>query len=125
MQELEDWGKVSVVKWQGDALPQGHVMFLQAIMGRTGGDEIEDEGLLDADAPINPQVWHRPSPILDVAAGVGVTKTLGDGGWVLDRMKSPVDVSGLMAAIGAYWVWRQPKEEVVKSAYEHHRLEVL
>jgi hypothetical protein len=114
---------LDVTLWQGDSLPQGHVAFLAAIMGRSGGDEIDDE--IDVDDTPHPRVFHRPSPILDVAAGVGVTKTLGDGGWVLDRVKSPVDVSGLMTVIGAYWLWTQPEEEVVRSAYERRGLETV
>lgn len=62
------------------------------------------------DAVRDGKVLHNPQPTLDIAAQTAVTKALGDG-WVLDRSKSPSDVSPLLAFIGALWLLKNPVSE--------------
>jgi len=62
------------------------------------------------DAVRDVKVLHNPQPTLDIAAGTAVAKKLGDG-WVLDRSKSPSDISPLMAFIGALWLLNNPVVE--------------
>lgn len=62
------------------------------------------------DAVRDGRVLHNPQPTLDIAAGTAVSKRLGDG-WVLDRSKSPSDISPLMAFIGALWLLNNPVVE--------------
>lgn len=56
------------------------------------------------------KVLHNPQPTLDLAAKTAATKRLGDG-WVLDRSKSPSDVSPLLAFIGALWLLKNPASD--------------
>lgn len=107
-----------IVRWQGEDLAKGCGAFYGAVVGMAAED-------FDGDTEIRPTVFHRPSPILDVAAGTAVTKAVGDGLFIWDRAKSPVDISGLVAVTGAYWLLGQPVEEEAESAYEHHGLEVI
>lgn len=44
--------------------------------------------------------WHRPSPVLDEAAGAAQARRMGDA-WVIDRRNSPTDASPLVACIQA------------------------
>ena len=55
-------------------------------------------------------VLHRPSPVLDTAAGGTAAKTLGDS-FVFDRKGSPVDAAPLIAATAAAWAESQPEEQ--------------
>lgn len=104
-----------VTPWQGDQLPLGCARFYDAVAA--GGRNAEQGGRVT--------IFHRPSPILDVAVACATTKGLGDGGWVWDRKKSTVDISGLVALNAAYWLLTQPEEDVVESAYERHGLEMI
>jgi len=52
------------------------------------------------DLIINDKAAHRPSPVLDAAAGTAKARVIGDS-WVIDRKNSPVDASPLVACIQA------------------------
>lgn len=69
-------------------------------------------------------VRHRNQPILNIAAANAVTKPLGDA-WVINRSKSPVDASPLVAVVGADWCLSHGNTAPTRSAYENSRLEVL
>lgn len=64
-----------------------------------------------------PGVYHRPQPALDIAASTAVTKPAGDS-WLLDRAKSPADISPLVAVTGATWGLLNKEVVVARSAYE-------
>jgi hypothetical protein len=71
-------------------------------------------------------LWHRPQPVLDVAAAVAVTKPVGDGAWAWDRAKSPADCAPLVAVTGALWdASRMPDSDEFVSAYEDGDLLVV
>jgi hypothetical protein len=77
---------------------------------------LSGQDLLDAhaqayDALRFGQVWHRPQPMLDIAAATALRKLLGAGAWVLDRVKSPVDVAPLAAFVAALWLLSTPTPE--------------
>lgn len=66
-------------------------------------------------------VFHRPQPVLDMAAKVAVEKKVGDGGKVWDRRESAVDISPLMACAMAFGLATSDHEEEVTippSAYD-------
>ena len=74
---------------------------------------------LDPDAEVREppgRVFHRPQPVLDLAASTAHIKPAGDA-WLWDRRKSPNDVAPLCAATWALdALLTQP--EVYRSAYE-------
>jgi len=51
-------------------------------------------------------VYHRPAPVLDRAAASGIARNVNEA-WVFDRRNSPVDVSPLIACVGATWLASQ------------------
>lgn len=69
------------------------------------------------------KIKHRNQPVLDVAAGSAVMKSLG-GGYVVDVKNSPGDASPLWGVAGAHWLLKNPPEQFV-SAYESEDLVVL
>lgn len=75
------------------------------------------------DDPGKRRVFHNPQPALDVPASTAATRPIGDG-WVIDRRKSPVDASPLVAAVCAVHALGQIEPEFV-SAYEDHGLMVV
>lgn len=79
----------------------------------------DDDGL--------PRAWHRGQPALDAAAEVAATKPLGDGAWVWDRVRSPLDCAQLMAVTVALWAatQRDDEEPQGRSAYEDRNLVVV
>lgn len=88
---LEEIQGVNLVRVQGADLPAYHGRFYEGVAALETGSE------LDA-----PKIYHRPAPLLDVAANVAVTKPMGDGAWVFNRDKSPEDISALIACVMAY-----------------------
>lgn len=71
-------------------------------------------------------LWHRSQPALNVAATVAATRVVGDGAWTWDRVRSPADISPIVAVSGALWLaTRQSPVETFRSAYEDHDLLVL
>lgn len=46
---------------------------------------------------------HLSHPGLDAAATSAAVKVMAQGGWVVDRVKSPTDAAPLIAVIGAVW----------------------
>ena len=63
-------------------------------------------------------VFHRPQPVLDVAAAVAATRPAGDGAWLWDRVKSVADVAPLVAVTGALWLAMRETEKPKESVYE-------
>lgn len=94
-----------VQRWQGEDLTAGTVRFFEAIK--------EDE------------IDHLADPALDLAAETAVTKTLTAGAFLVDRGKSPTDVTPLQAAIAAFWLLDRPTEAPFRSAYEDDDLLVV
>lgn len=68
---------------------------------------------------------HHPSPLLDVAAATALTRPSGDGLWVWNRNKSPIDPSPLIAVDGAVSMWGLLPELPTVSVYESRGLVVL
>jgi phage terminase large subunit-like protein len=91
IEELTEAG-IEVIEWKGLDLGKACADFY---------DQVKEKHLR-----------HRPAPVLDVAAGVAVTRSLPGDMWVWDRRKSPIDISGLVAATGALWLATAPVEEV-------------
>ena len=52
-------------------------------------------------------LWHNGQPEIQQAVSTCTIRPLGDGGWAIDRKKSPTDVSPLVAVANALWLWRQ------------------
>jgi hypothetical protein len=69
------------------------------------------------------KIKHRNQPLLDIAAGTAVMKSLG-GGYVVDAKNSPGDASPLWGVAGAHWLLKNPPE-VFESAYEDDGLKVV
>ena len=80
--------KLPVRRWQGPDLTAGTQSFFAMVTGNG--------------------IQHLPQPLLDVAAATAATKPAGDGVWLWDRRKSPVDIAPLVAATGAVWLFLQP-----------------
>ena len=75
------------------------------------------------DLLVEGKAMHRPSPVLDAAAGVARARIIGDS-WVIDRKNSPIDASPLVAAIQAV-AGEMLHEPVRVSAYESKDLLVV
>jgi hypothetical protein len=101
---------VEVVEWGGADLGIASGL-LYDLVCRSIPTEREDG------PPLPDGVRHLPQPVLDVAAGVAVTKPLGDS-WVWNRKGSPQDIAPLVAVTGAVWHATRPVEVVAVSAYE-------
>ena len=78
-----------IAPWARDDLVGGHAQFFDAVR----------DGLF----------WHSEQPALDRAAQQAVPKVL-PGGKLVDRMRSDVDVSPLVALIAAWWVSQRPRQ---------------
>jgi hypothetical protein len=105
--ELNAIDGVTVLEWGGSSLGAGTGAFFDAVA-----------------LPEAAGVRHRPQPLLDVAAAVAAVKYLGDGAIVLDRRKSPADISPLVAVAGAFWALTSPEEDT-ESIYEERGLVTL
>lgn len=71
-------------------------------------------------------VEHLPQPVLDIAAKAAQTRMTGDGLFMFDRRKSPVDIAPLVAVSMAWFVFVHSMEiEDDFSAYEDHGLIVV
>lgn len=69
------------------------------------------------DAVANGTLYHLPQPVLDMPARTAVTRNLGNGSMVIDRIKSPDDAAPLIACIIAFTAGTSPASQPVKSAY--------
>lgn len=58
------------------------------------------------DGIVQHTIYHRPAPVLDRAAASGIARNVNEA-WVFDRRNSPVDVSPLIACVGAMWLESQ------------------
>lgn len=70
-------------------------------------------------------IYHRPAPVLDLAANVAATRPARDGAWSWDRNKSPDDIAPLVALTMAFGLASTPTEEPRASAYADHDFMVL
>ena len=68
----------------------------------SGGDLMAAHGIT-FDAVRDGVVRHNPQPLLDLPAATAVLKQLQEG-FVINRMKSPVDAAPLVAFEGALWL---------------------
>jgi len=109
---LAEVDELVLLEWEGSELGSATGAFYDAVRCETEGEP-----------PVR-RVWHRPQPVLDVAAGTAVIKPLGES-YVWSRAKSPADAAPLVAATGALWALTQPVEEEFRSAYEDSELEVV
>lgn len=66
------------------------------------GTEIVAGSGMFYDLIVQHEVYHRPAPLLDRAAGSAIARRVADG-WIFDRRNSPVDVSPLVACAAAVW----------------------
>lgn len=71
------------------------------------------------------RISHGEQPVLDVAAQSAAVTPLGDGGWAVDRVKSPNDAAPLMAFIAAVGLLLTDPAPADESAYESHGLVVV
>jgi len=77
----------------------------------TGGDVAKSCGSM-FDAITARRIRHIGDARLDEQVASAVSRSLGYEGWALDRKKSPIDISGLVAITEALWVL----DELVGSA---------
>lgn len=77
----------------------------------TGGDVAKSCGSM-FDAITARRIRHIGDARLDEQVASAVSRSLGYEGWALDRKKSPIDISGLVAVTEALWVL----DELVGSA---------
>lgn len=66
---------MTVIEWQGKDLGIG----AGRVWDMVAGQVIEGHS--------SQLVFHRPQPVLDVAAAVAVTRPVGDGAWLWDRVE--------------------------------------
>lgn len=110
--DLQEVEGLTVLDWSGSALGAATGAFYDAVRCEP------TEGQTPA------RVWHRPQPVLDVAAATAVIKPLGES-YVWSRAKSPTDAAPLIAVTGALWTLRQKPDEPTTSAYEARGLLVM
>jgi len=82
-------------------LPDGRPAELPVI-GWKGTDLSAATGMM-FDRLESRKIRHAFHPGLDAAATSASVKVLSQGGWVIDRQKSPTDAAPLQAVIGALW----------------------
>ena len=103
--KLEAIPYVIVERWGGAELGNGTALMFDLVRESSMGDDGRRTGLC-----------HMPAPALDVAAGAAVPRVMTDGGVMWDRVRSPVDISPLVAATAALWLLHRP--EARRSAYD-------
>lgn len=112
MDDLNEVDGLTVLEWQGSALGAATGAFYDGVR-------------CEASVDLQPaRIWHRPQPVLDVAAATAVIKPLGES-YVWSRAKSPTDVAPLVAVTGALWALGQKPDPPMKSAYEDRGLAVV
>ena len=107
---LRDIEGLEIIEWQGKELGIAAGGLWDMVAGQV------------IDGHSSQLVFHRPQPVLDVAAAVAASRPVGDGAWMWDRQKSPADISPLVAVTGALWDATRVDEPVVVSAYESSAL---
>lgn len=119
--ELREIPGVEVVEWGGTDLGIGCGRFFDGVTAQAWAPDSR-VGETEADRPA--RIWHRPQPVLDLAAATAVTKPLGDA-WIWNRAGSPYGAAPLMAVSGAAWDALRVVEIVTVSAYESGDLLVV
>lgn len=110
---------VEVVEWGGVDLGNATAWIF---------DQVKASRPADPDRPddVGAGLRHLPQPALDVPAAMAIPKMLTDGGMAWDRVRSPVDIAGLVAVTAALWLGlRAPEAKPFRSAYEDHGLTVV
>ena len=99
---------LEVVRWQGEELANGTALIFDHVnkLIDLGGDE-----------PVS-GLAHMPAPALDVAAVRARARLLSGGGLAWDRVRSPGDISPLVAATAALWLLLRPEAIARVSAYD-------
>jgi hypothetical protein len=110
--DLEAVGGLTLIEWQGSALGAATGAFYDSVRAETAEGEQAH------------RVWHRPQPVLDVAAATAVIKPLGES-YVWSRAKSPTDAAPLIAVTGALWALNQGPDIPAVSVYEERGLVTL
>lgn len=110
LSEVDEFDKpiLPFVKWEGSELGRSAGNFYDLVAHQVEG--------IDGKPVVEPLIWHTSQPILDVAASTAVVKQAGDA-WMIDRRRSPLDASPLVAANGASWVLDQLPADEPESAY--------
>lgn len=122
LEDLEQVEGLNVIPWAGADLGRGMGMFWNLVRGITE----DEDGVEIPEADRVPLFRHRGQATLDLAAQMAATKPAGDGAWLVDRMKSPVDVAPLIAVMGAAWALKAKQPEKAKrSKYEDEDMLVL
>jgi hypothetical protein len=109
MDPLAEVDGLTVLEWQGAGLGAATGAFYDGVRCET---------------PEAARIWHRPQPVLDVAAATAGIKPLGES-YVWSRAKSPTDVAPLVAVTGALWALTQKPDRPLVSAYEGRGLAVV
>jgi hypothetical protein len=111
-------GRIKAVTGQARGAPESTLIkklkadrkFRMPLHDLAGSDLLD--AYADADDALRARrVWHTPWPALDLAAQTAERKALAGGTWVLDPVKSPVDIAALRAWIAALWLLHNHKPE--------------
>ena len=97
---------VVLTKVEGPDLPAYHGRFYEGVAACESGSELDAA-----------RIYHRPAPLLDIAANIAATKPMGDGAWVFNRDKSPEDISVLVACVMAHGLATSAPKPKKTSAY--------
>lgn len=110
LEELQALEGLTVLEWSGSALGSSTGAFYDGVRCEPTKNEA-------GQTVVPKRIYHRPQPILDIAAANAVPKLLGES-YVWNRAKSPVDVAPLVAVTGALWALNRPPEAPTRSKYE-------
>lgn len=98
---------VEIIECSGRDVAAWHGVFWDSVNACLEGGE--------ADVP---RIFHRTQPVLDLAANVAATKSMGDGAFAFDRIKSTADVAPLIACVMAVGALNVKEPAAKPSAYE-------
>lgn len=109
---LEEIQGLELIRVEGSDLSAYHGRFYEGVAACETGSEHDAA-----------KIYHRPAPILDIAANTAVTKPMGDGAWVFNRDKSPEDISALVACVMAHGLaTAAPKAKRISAYADGHEL---
>lgn len=114
LEELQAVEGLEVVEWSGSSLGSATGALYDAVRCEPTKNEA-------GETVIPKRIYHRPQPVLDIAAATAVPKLLGES-YVWSRAKSPTDAAPLVALTGALWVLNRPSEAPRRSKYEDRDL---
>lgn len=114
---------INVTPWEGSELAGWHGLFYDLV--RVAAPDESPEGESEDARRERVRFSHGLQPVLDIAATTAQIRALGDGGWAVDRDKSPEDAAPLVAAIAAVGLLLTNPAPPVRSAYEDRGLMVV